>query len=32
LADYGEALRGPPDFDRLVRYDLAKLEEFATRL
>lgn len=32
LADYSEALRGTPDFDRLVRYDLAELEAFATRL
>jgi hypothetical protein len=32
VADYSKALRGTPDFDKLVRYELAKVGEFAIQL
>ena len=32
VADYSAARRGTPDFDKLVRYELAKVEEFARPL
>jgi hypothetical protein len=32
VADFSEAVRGTSDFDGLIRYDLSRLDEFATRL
>jgi hypothetical protein len=32
VADFSETVRGTSDFDGLIRYDLSRLTEFATRL
>jgi hypothetical protein len=32
IADYGPELRGTPDYDAVVRYELSKIEEIAMRL